>query len=153
MFDSPVQSGMLPLYKISKTIIRKLVCCYPPLINVPHDALSCTDPNCNDEAHYSHLCKFYEDITNLLRDAAGAIPTKAHNSSSKHFVLGWNDLVSESHQAARDLESFLIWRSAGSHRHGPLFDIMKTKRAEFKRRKRLCEKMLKLSKLIDLLLN
>ena len=25
-------------------------------------------------------------------------------------------------------------------RHGPLFDIMKTKRAEFKRRKRLCEK-------------
>ena len=77
-------------------------------------------------------------ITNLLRDAAGAIPTKAHNSSSKHFVLGWNDLVSESHQAAR--ESFLIWRSAGSPRHGPLFDIMKTKRAEFKRRKRLYEK-------------
>ena len=78
------------------------------------------------------------DITNLLSDAAGAIPTKAHNSSSKLFVLGWNDLVSESHQAAR--ESFLIWRSAGSPRHGPLFDIMKTKRAEFKRKKRLYEK-------------
>ena len=107
-------------------------------INVPHDALCCTDLNCNDEDHYSDLCKFYEDITNLLSDAAGAIPTKAHNSSSGHLVLGWNDLVSESHQAAR--ESFLIWRSAGSPRHGPLFDIMKAKRAEFKREKRLCEK-------------
>ena len=107
-------------------------------INVPHDALCCTDPNCIDEDHYSDLCKFYDDITNLLSDAAGVIPTKAHNSSSKHFVLGWNDLVSEFHQAAR--ESFLIWRSAGSPRHGPLFDIMKAKRAEFKRKKRLCEK-------------
>ena len=107
-------------------------------INVPHDALCCTDPNCNDEDHYSDLCKFYDDITNLLSDAAGVITTKAHNSSSKHFVLGWNDLVSEFHQAAR--ESFLIWRSAGSPRHGPLFDIMKAKRAEFKRKKILCEK-------------
>ena len=96
-------------------------------INVAHDALCCTDSNCNDEGHYSHLCKFYEDITNLLSDAVGAIPTKAH------FVIGWNDLVSESHQAAR--ESFLIWRSARS----PLLDIMKTKRADFKQKKRLCE--------------
>ena len=124
MFDSPVQSGMLPPLQDLKNYHTQTGLLLSA-INVPHNALSCTDPNCNDEAHYSHLCKFYEDITNLLSDAA--IPTKAYNSSSKHFVLGWNALVSESRQAAR--ESFLIWRSAGSPRYGPLFDIMKTKRA------------------------
>ena len=43
---------------------------------VPHDALCCTDPNCNDEAHYSHLCKFYEDNTNVLSDAAAQYPLR-----------------------------------------------------------------------------
>ena len=47
-------------------------------------------------------------------------------------------MVRDSHQAAR--ESFLIWRSAGSPRHGPLYDLMKIKRAQFKHNKRLCEK-------------
>ena len=46
---------------------------------------------------------------------------------------------------------FLIWRSAGSPRHGPLYDLMKIKRAQFKRNKRHCEKMLNLLKLSDLL--
>ena len=73
-----------------------------------------------------------------LKDAAEAIPTKASTTSSKHTVLGWNDLVRDSHQAAR--ETFLIWRSAGGPRHGPLYDIMKITRAHFKRNKRLCEK-------------
>ena len=41
------------------------------------------------------------------------------------------------YQAAR--ESFLIWRSAETPRHGPLYDIMKIRRAHFKC-KRLCEK-------------
>ena len=84
------------------------------------------------------LCKLYNDIIKSLKDAAEAIPTKASNTSSKHTVLCWNDLVRDSHQAAR--ESFFVWRSAGSSRHGPLYDIMKIRRAHFKLNKRLCEK-------------
>ena len=56
-------------------------------------------------------------------DASDVIPTKTHITSRKFNVPGWNDLVRDSHQAAR--ETFLIWRSAGSPRHGPLYDLMK----------------------------
>ena len=117
-------------------------------IDVPHEVLRCTNPNCNDEAHRTLLNNLYNDII----DAAEAIPTKANNPSSKYTVLGWNDLVRDSHQAAR--ESFLFWRSAGSPRLGPLYNIMKIRRAHFKRNKRLREtKMLKFLKLKDLPLN
>ena len=104
-------------------------------IDVPHEVLRCTNPNCNDEAHRPLLSNLYNDIIKSLKYAAEVIPTKANNTSSKYTVLGWNDLVRDSHQAAR--ESFLFWRSAGSPRHGPLYDIMKIRRAHFKRNKRL----------------
>ena len=107
-------------------------------IDVPHAAIICTNPNCHDEAHQLLLCKFYNDIIHSLTDASDVIPTKAYNTSRKFNVPGWNDLVRDSHQAAR--ETFLIWRSAGSPRHGPLYDLMKIKRAQFKRNKRHCEK-------------
>ena len=57
-------------------------------------------------------------------------------------------MVRDSHQAAR--ESFLIWWSAESPHHGPLYDIMKIRCAHFKRNK--SENMLKCLKLSDLLL-
>ena len=107
-------------------------------IDVPHAALSCTNSNCHDEAHQLLLCNFYNDTIHSLMDASDVIPTKTHNTSRKFNVPGWNDLARDSHQAAR--ESFLIWRSAGSPRHGPLYDLMKTKRAQFKGNKRHCEK-------------
>ena len=100
-------------------------------IDVPQTALCCTNPNCHDEAHQLFLCKFYNDVINSLTGASYVIPTKIHNTFSKHTDPGWNDLVRYSHQVAR--ESFLIWRSAGSARHGTLYDLMKSKRAQFKR--------------------
>ena len=96
-------------------------------IDVPHEVLRCTNPNCNVEAHRTLLSNLYNDIIK----SAEVIPSKANNTSSKYTVLGWNDLVRDSHQAAR--ESFLFWRSAGSPRHGPLYDIMKVRRAHLKK--------------------
>ena len=61
------------------------------------------------------------------------IPTKVHNMFPKHTVPGWNHLVRDSHQAAR--ESVLIWQAVGSPRRGPLYDLMKIKQAQFKRSK------------------
>ena len=72
-------------------------------IDVHHEVLRCTNSNCNDEAHRTFLSTFYNDIIKSLKDAAEAIPTKANNMSSKYAVLGWNDLVRDSHQAAREL--------------------------------------------------
>ena len=92
---------------------------------------------------------FLDDIINSLTDASDVIPTKTHNMFSKHTVPGWNYLVWDSHNAAR--KSSLIWRSAGIPRHGPFYDLMTIKRAQFKRNNRLCEEMLNLLKLSDLL--
>ena len=74
--------------------------------DVPHEVLRCTNPNCNDEAHRTLLSKLYNDIIKSLKDAAEAIPTKANNTSSKYTVLGWNNLVSDSHQAGREFFSY-----------------------------------------------
>ena len=56
-------------------------------IDVPHEVLRCTNPNCNDEAHRTLLSDLYNDIIKSLKDAAEVIPTKANNTSSKYSVL------------------------------------------------------------------
>ena len=130
MWDCASSHDLLNYYNNSGSLLSG--------IDVPHAALSCTNPNCHDVAHQLLLCKFYNDIIHSLTDASDVIPTKTYNTSRKFNVPGWNDLVRDSHQAAR--ETFLIWRSAGSPRHGSLYDLMKIKRAQFKRNKRHCEK-------------
>ena len=60
---------------------------------------------CHDEAYQLLLCKFYSDIINSLTDAPDVIPTKIHNTFPKHTVPGWNDLVRDSHQTARESSS------------------------------------------------
>ena len=81
--------GMSPPTRISITIVQTGLLL--SAIDVPHEVLYCT--NSNDEAHRTLLCKLYNGIIKSLKDAAEAIPTKANNMSSKHTVLGWNDLV------------------------------------------------------------
>ena len=75
----------------------------------------------------------------LFYQCSDVIPTKTYNTFSKHIVPGWNELVRESHQAAK--ESFLVWRSAGNPRHVPLYDLIEIKI--------LYEKVLNIIKLND----
>ena len=107
-------------------------------IDIPHEVLRCTNPNCTDEAHRTLLSKLYNYIIKSLKDDAEVTSPKANNTSSKYTGLGRNDLVRDSYLPAR--ESFLIWRSAESPRHGSLYDIMTIRRAHFKRNKILFEK-------------
>ena len=97
----PVWNAATP--RISITIIQKMVCFNLQFMYLVK--FCCTNPNCNDEAHRTVLCKLYNDTINSLTDAAETIPTKASNTSSKYTVLDWNCLVRDSHQASR--ESFL----------------------------------------------
>ena len=109
-----MSSYYVPLKPPYRSKFKHLVLCgmLPPprmllsAIDVPHEVLRCTNPNCNDEAHRTLLSNLYNDIIKSLKDAAEVIPTKANNTFSKYTVLGWNDLVRDSYQAAR--ESFLF---------------------------------------------
>ena len=63
-------------------------------IDISYNVLCSTNPNYNDEAHRTLLSKLYNDIIKSPKDTAEAIQTKANNNkSSKHTVLGWNDLL------------------------------------------------------------
>jgi hypothetical protein len=51
---------------------------------------------------------------------------------------GWNDCVKEVHTLAR--EAFLLWRSHNSPRHGPMYNNMRSTRAQFKLALRQCKR-------------
>ena len=97
-----VSSDHLPLcFSIYAKLLPSPEATIHTAIDVPHEVLRCTNPNCNDEAHRYLLSNLYNDVIKLLKDAAEVIPTKANNRSSKYTVLGLNDLVRDSHQAGR----------------------------------------------------
>jgi hypothetical protein len=57
--------------------------------------------------------------------------------ASEYAVAGWNDLVTDKHDAAR--QAFLDWVSAGKPRTGYICEIMKRSRAQFKLALRYCK--------------
>jgi len=64
------------------------------------------------------------------------IPSKKCKSS-EHSVDGWNDMVSDKHEAAR--KAFLDWVAEGKPRSGYFCEIMKRTRAHFKLALRYCQ--------------
>ena len=103
-------------------------------ITQPVDSLLCNDRNCRNYRHCRELSDFYANIINALLVAG----TDSFNLLRHNFrtVPGWNDLVKDLHQQAR--ESFLIWREAGSPRAGPIALLMRRSRAHFKIALRQC---------------
>lgn len=95
-------------------------------VPTPRDALLCVDAECSDPTHKNDLCDYYSAVLQCLSTAADSLPRRVTNYSRP----GWNAHVDELHSSARD--AFLDWRSFGSNRQGPLYDRMKTSRAQFK---------------------
>ena len=56
----------------------------------------------------------------------------------KH-IPGWNEVCGEIHDQARD--AFQLWRLNGKPRFGPLCDIMRSTRSQFKNALRQCKKV------------
>jgi len=84
------------------------------------------------------IIQFYNDIINCLSEAAKeCIPS---GKGSNHNVMpGWNDVVSDKHKESRD--AFHLWCSNGKPRQGPIFDMMKRCRAQFKYAVRQCRRL------------
>ena len=77
------------------------------------------------------LEKFYTNIV-----AASEVLT--NSLKQKHNVPGWNKNVREKHKAAR--QAYLYWIDNHKPKSGPLFDIMKESKKEFKYALRACWK-------------
>ena len=81
--------------------------------------------------------QFYHDILACIYKAVHhCIPTRRH-SASDFNVPGWNNCVSEKHDAAR--EAYLCWLEVGKPKFGYHFDRMTRTRAVFKLALRYCK--------------
>ena len=90
------------------------------------------------------LEKFYTNIVEALTRAPSEALT--NNPKQKHNVPGWNKDVREKHKAAR--QAYSCWIENHETKSGPLFDIMKESKKEFKYALRACGKTNKNVKLM-----
>ena len=104
-------------------------------ITVP-DAVHCKHIDCTQEHHRADLEIFSDKIISALNDASSCLLKR---TCKKIYapVPGWNDYVKETYEKAR--ESFLLWLSNGKPRSGPIFEIMRVSRANFKYSLRYCK--------------
>jgi hypothetical protein len=98
-------------------------------IQLPVEALTCTDPNCKNYLHAALIDSFYSDIvTALSQSAEQSIPIR--KGAPDYQVPGWNTYVKDFHEVARS--AYLAWHNSGKPRQGPVFDEMRFSRAKFK---------------------
>ena len=94
------------------------------------------NPMCKKQKHIDMLEKFYNNIVEALKRAASEVFT--NSPKQKHNVPGWNKDVREKYKAAR--QAYLYWIDNHKPKSGPLFDIMKESKKEFKYALRACRK-------------
>ena len=81
---------------------------------------------------------YYESVMSCIRQAGEqCLPVKRGSITDNYVMPGWNDIVHEKHQVARD--AFLEWVMLGKPRQGPEFISMKRTRAQFKLALRYCK--------------
>ena len=105
-------------------------------IVLDHDLILCDDTNCQNNEHIDGIDKLYTAINDCLLDASADLCIRNTHKKFKP-IIGWNDICRESHNRAR--EAFLFWRSMNKPRFGPVFDIMRRSRAQFKQTLRQCK--------------
>jgi hypothetical protein len=97
----------------------------------------CFAKNCVDVAHKKDIDLYLQLIYGCINDASKKfIPIKRVKANA-FTVAGWNDIVSDKHDAAR--QAFLDWVFVGKPRFGHTYEIMKRSRAQFKLALRFCK--------------
>ena len=97
-------------------------------IQMPLEAIRCSNANCKDAAHCSDLCTMYDSIVSALHKASEPIQTRSRKA---HIVKpGWKEFVSE-HQAEAKL-AHKAWILAGRPRQGPELEQKKVTNARYK---------------------
>ena len=109
-----------------------LRCVYLPEYMVRFDS-----HNCMDNIHHDMLNDYYTHITDAIYHAIDdTMPRATHLTCNKHNVPGWNDLVQEKHDLAR--QSYLEWVRSGRPHDNVLLPRMRRTRAAFKLALRYC---------------
>ena len=103
-------------------------------IKLDHPMILCDDVSCADPSHTSNIDYLYRNI----KDALVGAGNQCIENNRKPFkqVPDWHDVCAEHHDQAR--EAFHLWCMNGRPRGGPIYQLMKLKRAHFKMVFRKC---------------
>ena len=104
-------------------------------VELDNNMILCEDQNCSDPGHVRGIDKLYNDICDALH--ASSEQLKNQMETKTNHRAGWNSICADLHATAR--EAFLLWRSHGKPRFGPVFEIMRRSRSNFKSALRKCK--------------
>ena len=98
-------------------------------IEIPTNALSCKDLNCNNTSHNRDLCRFYEAIIDSICQAGLHL---TNNKSSVNYTQrpGWTEYVSDLYDYSKTCRR--IWLNANEPRQGTIHDEYVKSRTRFK---------------------
>ena len=96
----------------------------------------CCDANCANAMCHAQLDNFYSRFIDAAKEAGQRVFGCCGPGKGYDVVPGWNDYVKAFHQRAR--EEYVVWRSAGKPRAGPVAMRMRASRAQFKLALREC---------------
>lgn len=97
----------------------------------------CCVHNCTNPSHKNDINEYLTTITRCIKDSMQRLIPSKKCRVSEYSVAGWNDLVSDKHEVARD--AFLEWTNTGKPRSGYIYELMKRTRAQFKLALRYCK--------------
>ena len=96
-------------------------------INIPVDALCCSDLHCRDSSHSSLIKSFYDEIIQSLNNSSQHIFKKSGNFKNNP---DWSDYVADIYKYSCEIRR--LWLDNGKPRHGPLFHEFSRSKARFK---------------------
>ena len=96
-------------------------------INIPVEALCCSNLNCKDSHHTDSSKAFYENIIKSLSDSSTHLYA---GSKSYKNRPGWSDYVSDIYKYSP--ETRRMWLENGKPRQGPYFREFSKSKAKFK---------------------
>ena len=130
-FDVPQQCHKLDWANLTENELQQyktLTDIHLNNIDLPVDAITCRNINCNDGGHSNDLSNMYDIIVNCL--IMGSNPLKRKKSKQDNMKPGWNVYVKEKHVEAKD--AFKCWVAAGKPRHGPECERKKLTNSRYK---------------------
>ena len=97
-------------------------------IQMPKEAIRCSNVNCKNTTHCKDLCDMYDSIVRALHEAGRPIQTRSRKA---HTVKpGWKEFVSEHHEEAKLAHK--AWIIAGRPRQGPDLEHKRRTSARYK---------------------
>ena len=105
-------------------------------IELPTEAIECTNSLCNCDTHLNMIDNFYHNVISAIQIASKKHLCDNTTTTKRRNIPGWNRLVKAAHEEARTL--YLNWIRLGKPNTGYCYELMKNKRKIFKSVLRQC---------------